>query len=67
MYYTGIPFEVSMRYHGFSKELVLRLYPLREGCEIYLEKEPKYINGVAASLDGVKAEVSASVYLEEEI
>ncbi len=64
MYYTGVPFEVSMRYHGFARELLLRLYPLREGAEVYLEKMPRYENGVAASLDSADVEAVRLARLE---
>ena len=54
MLYTGIPFEVSMRYHGFPREICVRLHPLLESDTVYLEKIPKYNSGVACSLDGIE-------------
>ena len=64
MLYTGIPFEVSMRYHGFPKEITVRLYPLSENKEIYLEKIPEYENGIAASLNGIDVAVTKKQILE---
>ena len=66
MYYTGVPFEVGMAYHGFPEEIVVRLYPLEEGREIYLEKKPRYENGIAMSLDGVELECVGSTYIKIE-
>lgn len=65
MYYTGVPFEVSMRYHGFPSEITLRLYPLSEGAEVYLEKQPKYENGTACSLKGISVETVGCLSIEE--
>lgn len=61
MYYTGLPFDMSLRYYDFPKEITLRLHPLKQGSDIYLEKEPDYINGVAASLDFAEVEISNSI------
>jgi hypothetical protein len=66
MYYTGVPFEVGMAYHSFPEEIVVRLYPLEEGREIYLEKKPRYENGIAMSLDGVSIECVGSTYIKIE-
>ena len=65
MYYTGVPFEVSMRYHGFPREITLRLYPLSEGAEVYLEKQPKYENGTACALKGINVETVGKLSIEE--
>lgn len=50
MLYTGMPFEVSLRYHLFPAKIVLRLYPLFENADVYLEKKPVFQNGKAAEL-----------------
>ena len=64
MLYTGMPFEVSMRYHGFPRKFTLRLYPMNESDTVYLEKKPVFNNGVACALTGVGVEVAASLDLE---
>ena len=57
MFYTGTPFEVSMRYYDFPKELTLRLYPLAKSADVYLERTPIYDErGIACSLTSVTAE-----------
>ena len=64
MFYTGVPFEVSMRYHGFPKEFTVRLYPLEKSREIYLERTPRYDGDVASSLSGISVEIAKSFILE---
>lgn len=64
MFYTGVPFEVSMRYHGFPREITVRVYPLEEDREIYLERAPEYKNGVACSLRVISIESVESEVLE---
>jgi len=64
MLYTGVPFELSLRYYGFPKEITVRLYPLSETKEVYLEKIPEYENGIAASLNGVDVTVTKKQILE---
>ncbi len=64
MFYTGVPFEVSMRYHGFPREFVVRLFPLEKDREIYLEKQPRYDGAVACSLNGVSIETVKSIFME---
>lgn len=64
MFYTGVPFEVSMRYHGFPREITVRICPLEENREVYLEKRPAYESGVACKLSDVKATVIGLKELE---
>ena len=57
MLYTGMPFEVSMRYYDFPRELTLRLHPLSKDADVYLERTPIYNErGIACSLDSITAE-----------
>ena len=66
-FYIGVPFEVSMRYHSFPKEITFRIYPLEKEREIYLERIPKYENGVACRLNGVSVESVVTIKMEMEI
>ena len=57
MLYTGMPFEVSMRYYDFPRELTLRLYPIKKDDDVYLEKLPVYNErGIACSLTSITVE-----------
>ena len=67
MYYTGVPFELSLRYHSFPSEITVRLYPLREDDDVYLEKRPEYKNGKACDLCAVSIEKVAICNIELEV
>ena len=57
MLYTGMPFEVSMRYYDFPREFTLRLQPLSKSADVYLERTPIYNErDIACSLDSITAE-----------
>jgi hypothetical protein len=64
MLYTGMPFEVSLRYHLFPAKIVLRLYPLFENADVYLEKKPVFQNGKAAELLDFSVETVSRELLE---
>ena len=66
MLYTGEPFEISLRYHAFPKNLTVRLYPLYENDEVYLEKIPKFKSSRAMELLGVSLESISREKLEIE-
>ena len=64
MLYTGETFEVSLRYYAFPKTVTVRLYPLGENDEVYLEKKPEYKDGCAMELIDVSIESISCKKLE---
>lgn len=52
-YYIGEKWEVGLKRFGFPKELILRIYPIRETDEVYLEKEIPFTDGVCCRLNEI--------------
>lgn len=55
-FYMGVDFEIGLRHYNYPKQVCLRVYPLDEKTDIYVEKVPTYRNGKALNLLGVKIE-----------
>lgn len=54
-YFNGVAFEVGLKHHNFPRALTFRVYPLKKGDFVYIEKQPVYnTNSVAQSLDKVQ-------------
>ncbi len=53
-YYIGDAWEVGLKRFAFPTELTLRLYPLKETDEIYLETQPDYTDGVCCKLNEIR-------------
>lgn len=52
-YYIGEKWEVGLKRFEFPKELVLRIYPIRETDEVYLEKEIPFTDGVCCRINEI--------------
>lgn len=62
-FYFGPDFEIGLADYSFPHRLELLVHPLEEGEDIYLEKRPRFENGVACSLTSIEAHCFDDVLL----
>jgi beta-galactosidase len=63
-FYTGQTWEIGLKRFGFPKELQVEILPLKENTPCFLEKWPKFKNGVACEIYHVLAEAESVFHLK---
>ena len=62
--YTGIPVDVELSRYNYPSEIKVRIYPLYQGTDIYIEKENSFVDGIANEIVGVKTSVESKEMVE---
>lgn len=55
-FYTGETWEIGMKRFGFPERIEIEIEPLLESAEVFLEKRPVFVNGVACEIQSVSVE-----------
>ncbi|NLO09536.1 MAG: beta-galactosidase [Clostridiales bacterium] len=63
-FYTGKPWEVSLRRFNYPGKLKLEIYPLKENAEVFLEHLPTMNDGVACRVNEIVAVEEYSALIE---
>lgn len=63
-FYTGIPVDVELSRYNYPSEIKVRIYPLYQGTDIYIEKENSFVDGIANEIVDVKTSVESKEMLE---
>ena len=63
-FYNGEPFEIGLKYYGFPKTVDVRVYPMKKGDFVFVEKQPTFDNGVACRIDKTEIENEYRVVLK---